>query len=390
MEMHRKLYFINSSLRGNTHEMIDTSILAIFATIYNCVEVHLLDGRMQVISHGLDKIVSKEVFNRVRFFKTHCFSKMTTTIGAFLDAWIYIISERNSICYFSSVNYLSVHIINFLSKILHKDVIICAHSELSLITAPKARCSQWWAYLVQRFFMKTAISKYLNIMVLGDQILENVKTSMPNRSKYFFAYEHPYFTFDQSSTKGTNLDVQHIKIGVIGSVGESVERGFDNILSFASMLNTEPTIEFRIIGRIPKRLAGLLPANVKVYNDSDRLIPKDEYDQLVDELDYIYLPYPIGSFMYTASGAILEALFKNKGIIMHRNAYSTYLADRYGEFGYFIDGLSDDEILSRLCNKSFYVQLIKNGLIVKNALTPLNVLKRFGIDYFEKQCQKRK
>lgn len=390
MEKHRKLYFINSSLQGDVHEMIDISMLAIFATIYNCVEVYLLDGRMQVILRGLEKITSKEVFNKVHFFKTHCISKMTTTIGAFIDAWLYIRSERNSICYFSSVNYLSVHIINFLCKILHKDVIICAHSELSLITVPKAHYSHWWAYLVQRFFMKTAISKYLNIMVLGDQILENVKTNMPNRSKYFFAYEHPYFTFNQSSAKRHNWEGQLIKIGVIGSVSESVERGFDNILKFASMLNTVPAIEFRIIGRIPKRLAKMLPANAKIYNDSDRLIPKDEYDELVDELDYIYLPYPIGSFMHTASGAILEALFKNKGIVMHRNAYSTYLAERYGEFGYFIDGLSKDEILSHLCNKSFHAQLIKNGQAVKNALTPLNVLNRFGADYFEKQCQKRK
>lgn len=387
---HNKLYFINSSLQGNVHEVIDTSMLAIFATIYKCVEVHLLDGRMQVISCGLEKIIGKEVFNRVHFFKTHCFSKMTVTIGALFDAWFYIKSERNSICYFSSVNYLSVHIINLLSKILHKDVIICSHSELSLISTSKAHRTQRWAYLVQRFFMRTPISKYLNIMVLGDQILENVKTHMSNRSKYFFVFEHPYFIFEHSSTKRTGFDSTHIKIGVIGSVTDSVERGFDNILHFASMIDSEPTIELRIIGRISPKLAELLPPKVKIYNDGDRFIPKDEYDNLVDELDYIYLPYPIGSFMYTASGAILEALFKNKGIIMHKNGYSTYLAEKYGEFGYFIDDLPKNEILRHISSKSFYTQMINKSIVVKNALTPMNVLKHFGYDYFEKQSQKRK
>lgn len=388
--MHSKVYFINSSLQGHVHEVIDTSMLAIFATIYSNVEVHLLDGRMQVISEELEKVVNKEQFEHVRFLKTHLFSKMTVTIGALFDAWFYIRSEKNSLCYFTSVNYLSVHIINFLSKILHKDVIICSHSELSLIESPNVHFSQRWAYLVQRFFVKTSISKYVNIMVLSNHILDNVKRCMPERSKYYFAFEHPYFTFCQSDQKMKDFNSEHIKIGVIGTVTESFERGFNNIRDFAMMIDSESNIEFSVIGRIPKKLVKLLPSKVKIYNDNGRFIPKDEYDNLVEELDFIYLPYPNGSFKYTASGAVLEALFKNKGIIMHQNNYSLYLTGKYGDFGYFIDNLPKKKVLENITSKDFYEQLIKNGETVRKKLTPNSVLNYFGIDYFKEQCERRK
>jgi hypothetical protein len=80
-----------------------------------------------------------------------------------------------------------------------------------------------------------------------------------------------------------------------------------------------------------------LPNTVKVYSKNNEYLPRDKYDRLIEELDYIFIPYSADSFKFAASGAVLEAIFKKKPVLMYSNHYFNYLDRKLGHFGYFLD-----------------------------------------------------
>ena len=49
MKNNRKVIIMNATFDGSTHEMIDSSIIIILSTIFNCTEVKFLSDRSDKI-----------------------------------------------------------------------------------------------------------------------------------------------------------------------------------------------------------------------------------------------------------------------------------------------------------------------------------------------------
>ena len=96
---------------------------------------------------------------------------------------------------------------------------------------------------------------------------------------------------------------------------------------------------------------------------------------MIEELDYIYCPYPTGAFEMTASGALLEAIAQRRPIIMHNNEYTIHLRKLYGDFGIIIDDEDDrfESIKQTLKDEMQYAKHIAQQDRILEMISPENL-----------------
>jgi hypothetical protein len=125
-----------------------------------------------------------------------------------------------------------------------------------------------------------------------------------------------------------------------------------------------------LLSSVQKELVKDLPDSVKIMNPQSLFVPRKEYDKMINDLDYIYCPYPETAFKYTASGALLEAISKRKPIIMHNNNYGNYLRKKYGKFGVIVSTTNFYSIKEELKDMMKYTSLVKMQDSVLERLSP--------------------
>ena len=106
--MRDKLIFINSTLDGSVHEIVDASMIEVFSGIYDTVIVHFLQKRSSIIES------LSNYSNNVYFLPSKNIKKtgaLKDLIASVLDAIYLIRADNNTTIYYSSVNMFSVHLI---------------------------------------------------------------------------------------------------------------------------------------------------------------------------------------------------------------------------------------------------------------------------------------
>ena len=359
-----RVYFINATLSGNAHEIIDSSELIIFSKIFPQVHAYFQKSRCKAIQNTVEKFDSSIDVKFHGLFDLGKRSALNDLKAALVEIFLLLrLKKKNNLFVFSYINMFSCHVLNFLSKITHKKIIICCHNELEIVAEQKPKMSNYWRWLVYRFYTKTNLANNVYLLVLGENIREKYAQYIDqNKLDKVISVEHPYFSVSQGCVDCRGQKNSKIKIGVVGFVSRNKERGFENILHLANDLIKFPDVEIDIISKIDADLVGMLPPNVRVMGTPGRFLPRNEYDACVSQLDYIYSPYPMDSFTFTASGALLESLFKNKVLLMHANAYVKHLMSLFGIFGFLIDGVSSEEIYCFLKNKNHdgFLTLLQN------------------------------
>ena len=349
-----RVYFINATLSGNAHEIIDSSELIIFSKIFPQVHAYFQKSRCKAIQNTVEKFDSSIDVKFHGLFDLGKRSALNDLKAALVEIFLLLrLKKKNNLFVFSYINMFSCHILNFISKITRKKIIICCHNELEIVAERKPKMFNYWRWLVYRFYTKTNLANNVYLLVLGENIREKYAEYIDqDKLDKVISVEHPYFSASQDHVDLRYPKNKKIKIGVIGSVSKNKERGFENILHLANSLIKFPDVEIDIISKIDVDLVDKLPPNVCVVGSPGFFLPRNEYDAYVGQLDYIYSPYPMDSFVFTASGALLESLFKNKVLLMHANAYVKHLMSLFGTFGLLIDGMNSEEIYSFLKNKN--------------------------------------
>ncbi|WP_337625891.1 hypothetical protein [Phocaeicola sp.] len=368
----KKVIFVNATLLNNVHEIIDSSLIIELSSIFPNVAVYLTHNRCEIIKKNITPYLK---IDNVTFYKLKIGEKrsgINDLIAAIKEGFLLLKSRHNSIFVFSYINMFSCHILNLIAKLTNKTILICCHSELETIQIPNVSIKQIWYYLMQRFFKTTRWGKYVYLMVLGDNIHENLKSYIGiEKYQKIYAIDHPYFMPIQLRQNMKIPDLNKINIGIIGSVNKSYVRGFKNIIQFAEKIRVDSSVTLNIISKIDMDLIAQLPSNVIVHNTSGEFLPKSEYDKLIQQMDYIYLPYPQDCFKFTASGAVLEAIFQQKVLLMHSNDYCTYLTKKYGRFGLFIEEYDNiNELANDLHNKLLYNDLLRKQQFLAENITP--------------------
>lgn len=376
-----KVYFINHKLRGNSHEIIDVSLIVMLAKVFSAVEIHLSVTRTTILSDLCQRYLSKK--NRTDLAeKMSWYSSKLDITSLFLmdifvalkDAWLMIKGDRDALYLFSYGNSrFSIHLVNFLAKLTRKNVLICAHNELDVLLKENYSIRSNWHYLINRFYRKTRWSDHTKILVLGDFIIDKLRGVLPEeRVTHFISLDHPYFqTDDQEQMMVDSKEDNKINIGLVGSVepGSSM----DNLMDFSSLIEGT-NIYLNIITRMyveSPQLKGR--KNVKFLNPDNIRLSREQYDSLIAKMNYLYYPHAVDRFQFSASGSIFEAVTKGKPAIVYANPNFAYLFKKYGSFGYLVNNTEEIKYILPQLSSTNYQDMIRVGNRMMEMLDPLSM-----------------
>lgn len=373
---YKKVILLNGTFSGSQHEMIDSSIIIAFSIIAEKVVVYFQPKRKEIIKSLVEQrtdnqnITYKDIYNlsdsvRVTFREL---------IAAIQECWIFLTkADKNTLTCLTYINRFNCYGLNFLSKITGRPLIIVCHGELKHINTTPHQGEINWVKMLRHFYKGVTIAPHGMLMVLGSNIKEITdKLVSKEKAKNYISWEHPYFR----TTLPTIHELHHpIRIGVIGFLKREKERGFDNVKKLAFAISNDCEFELRLLSSIQEDLLQELPNTVKIMNPESRFIPRYEYNQMIEELDYIYCPYPTGSFEMTASGALLEAMAQRRPIIMHNNEFTIHLRKLYGDFGIILDDEDKgfERIKQSLKDEKQYARYITQQDTILEKISPENL-----------------
>jgi glycosyltransferase involved in cell wall biosynthesis len=127
-----------------------------------------------------------------------------------------------------------------------------------------------------------------------------------------------------------------------------------------------------------RRLAGLkIPdgSKIRLLQKHGWLLPQ-ELDSYINMMDVCVFLYPSDSYLFTASGALLEALAHLKPVVALHNPYFDYVFDKIGDIGYLCDTV--DEMAAIIKEIVFIGDIERYNIQRKNIM---NGLKLFSTEY---------
>ncbi|CAK7025139.1 MAG: hypothetical protein HUJ87_08815 [Fusobacterium varium] len=219
------------------------------------------------------------------------------------------------------------------------------------------------------FYMLPALkllNKKKRYIVLGESIKKNLVEKISSLDSKIIVIDHPYIDLKKNKIKKNKIKknkIKKIKIGTIGVANESKGNDFLFLLETYLEKNQIKNVELYHIGKIEKEI---LPKKTNVILPSkEKMLSEEEYNNYINELDYILYFYPSSSYKLTASGAIFDAIFKEKPIIAIKNDYFEYIFNKSENIGYLCKDFEElknkvKEISSREQNNEYFYQ--KNEL----------------------------
>lgn len=219
------------------------------------------------------------------------------------------------------------------------------------------------------FYMLPALKlfkKKKKYIVLGESIKENLIKKVPSIFSEIIVMDHPYLEITKDKRKKKSIKKERykgIKIGTIGAGNKSKGNDFLFLLETYLEKNQIKNVELYHIGKIEKEI---LPKKTNVILPSkEKMLSEEEYNNYINELDYILYFYPSSSYKLTASGAIFDAIFKEKPIIAIKNDYFEYIFNKSENIGYLCKDFEEvknkvKEISSGEQNNEYFYQ--KNEL----------------------------
>lgn len=330
-----KAYFINHEHEKNVHEILDSSMIFILSKIFDTTEIHMSHGMINCLTPLLHKLRTHNIL----FYPTYLYphkGHIRELIAALYDIRLLLTAENNSVLYFSSINIFSIHALNILAGLVKsKRIIFNCHSDMELLTEKHLSGTfNIFPRIIRNFFYKAKIRDNVFFLVLGDNILRNIKCLLPDKqNKNFFSCIHPYYTScGNDDFDCEKVEEKSISIGIVGSVSE--EKGIKNIKDFANAIrNSKKQVKIYFISRIEDSSDIDSVEGLVNLNPENRFIPREDYNAMVKKMDFIYFPYPYGSYSLTASGAVFEAIINLKPIIAMHNHYFDGLFDKFGCMG---------------------------------------------------------
>ncbi len=309
---------------------------------------------------------------------------MRTFLSAFQNIRLLIFSRKSDLLIYNFNNFISLPIINFLNKILKRQIVIVCHSELSFIVndcVHKNMIYNLRTKVLRQIFRdeKKSLAPDIRFCVLGESILENLKYHIPlQKMKHFISIDHPYIFSDRQMHMPVQQDKtgKKIRIGVIGTMAQ--EKGADILTAIARRINLleQKNIDIVIVGKIlcdTKQFEDvgiqLPPGNGKDFLD------REVFNSLISELDYILYLYPMNSYRFTASGSIMDAINYGKPILSFENHFFSYLFRKYGKLGYLI---RDENEMTELIENTLPGIADKEQLDfsnIRNSLAPKTIYK---------------
>ena len=185
--------------------------------------------------------------------------------------------------------------------------------------------------------------KNLQYIVYGDSIRNNAIKILDDLEHSLISIPDPYlYSMDLLSKKP--FSEKFIKIGILGSCGKQKNSNMiSKFIDYIAQLNTDA---YKVIfsGKITD---DDLYKKLNEYNFveqqslSTEMISVERRDELLKSMDYAVILNNIGSYKYTASGTLLDAIAFEIPIIALTNDYIKGYADKYGDIGYIFNSIEE-------------------------------------------------
>lgn len=224
-------------------------------------------------------------------------------------------------------------IILFCKLFLKKKIYIFLHDLNRLEIGKKGS----YRYLSKIIRIKN--NKNFKYIVLGEKIRERLIEIIPEIRENVYYIDHPYSFINKENNK--NLE-EIKKIGTCGIT--NYLKGLKNIYQLIDKISKEKNkFNYKHLG---KSTDDINEKYIEYFPFKSSLIEKGLYEDLIEELDYILILYPINSYKLTASGVYFDCIKFNKPLLGLRNEYFEYMFEKYGEIGKLFDTI--DEIIEYL------------------------------------------
>ena len=316
------------------HEVINYSFVKMCASIFK--EVQYFSGKtatlnqQQVFMRTDGKLPINVHYNVMVNFEqdTPMGARLRDIWGFFLTLYHYIITPYNTLLFYNYTNKFSLPFILLLNILLKKKVVYTFHGELEFIEGKVSylKTSGWYRQSMRFSFHYLFVKSPAYVLVLGDSIRKNLSTIYPHLFPHILSICHPYMLGEIGKSDETKDKKYWVRIGTVGTMKES--KGLKDLLRLSELLNDllkERKLELCSVGRV--YASGIDLGDQISWIGYEWGLARDEFEKQVQRLDYLLYLYPIGSYRFTASGAILDAVKMKKPIIALHNDYFDYLLD---------------------------------------------------------------
>ncbi|SHK64075.1 glycosyltransferase [Chryseobacterium polytrichastri] len=374
--MGKSAIFIDSNSIGNFHEVFNAAFFKIlearFENIlylsskssYENLKNILVDN--DVNSHS-NKIEFKEIKVLEGRKSHHIFSRK---IYASILLFFLLLKYKNRDVILANLNEFGTLYFNFISNIFKINLTIIAHGELEYLIqdVPKNKPIFVYKKLLQRFF-KNKISNNIKIIALGAPIREKLIELYPKNNGAVVSMEHPYFFKNVPGEKQFSLPV---KMGIVGAIGEN--KGMLSFIELSERLKDvimDKKLELYVIGKHGYKIENYPLLNF--ITKANTIIPSNEYNEAIKELNAILFFYKQNQYQLTASGAIFDAINHEKPVIAIENNYFNHICS-YGKIGYLCEDINEMEsIIRKLIKHEVSLESVKEFNELKHAFSWENI-----------------
>lgn len=345
--------------KGLAHLVFNASFLKIIASLYKEDNLYFF-GEEEHLEHIKSNI--EEVDNLIlKKIKVNDLSqKLKALVGEFVNLMkikIFDIKNNSNELIITNSHAHTLLFTKFLFS--KKKITFILHGSIEELLKDKN-------FLQLGFYNKLAL-EYKNkknnfrYIVLGDSIKENLEEIIPSIKNNLYSIEHPYDFKDTSHNDNLNVK-KNINIGTIGNVAP--EKRSESLFEIENYLN-ENGIENIKLFHVGKFDGIDIPENSKVkIPGSKRMLPRIDYEEYINNLDYILFFYPSDTYRLTASGAIFDAISYNKPVIVIENDYFKYIFKICGDIGYLCKDIDEMKNILNMVHKNHlpehYNEIVNN------------------------------
>lgn len=373
--IHRKAYYMAQPNKGDTHQILNVSMVVMLVMIYDhvavCAPKDCCDDIKAQLSCNFPSVDTDKVSFKHNRILCGCGIPFWLAIGM-QTLWRMMRAEQTAHLYFSTLNPFFFPFFNICCKMTGKMMFTLCHNDLEHLLAPKfGRVNMHWQ-LINYIFKRMPFARNNKLLVLGKSIKDGLHDIVPPHTyENTFCIIHPYYS-KVCTRQDTEKSKSLIKIGIVGAIKE---KDVENLLKIDSILSG--LLNVKMYSLSVYSCDWSLFHSIENRNKANRHLARDEYDAAIAGMDYLYFPYPSTSYHLSASGAVYEAILKSKPILSVSNPYFEWLFREFGEMGVLFRSTEDfRKAIERLEDSTFFRQIKENETNCAKSINPLQYYKQ--------------
>lgn len=384
MSKTKNAYIIDPYSNGSYHEVINQSYLMMISSLYDKV-VYIADktscDNLRKLMDACHYDYSNVVFEEKNIKRVHTgWNGLDYLIWMLLTGWLdyfhYMRVPDDSDIFYNNNIYEGISLIKLFSFGKKNRVFDMCHSDMEHIIKEKddTLAMKIFGWYLRHVFKHTKISRKLHFILLSSDMVKYFnKHIAPINREQVNSIDHAYIRpINNVSIKKNEDDI--IRIGVPGAITPS--RGLGTLKYILDHLTNDKVTIYSLSfvnGSIESK-------NFVELNKTGKLLPFEEYNSNVQEMDILLLLYDKGSYELTASGAVLEAIWDEKPIIALDNHYFRYLFNKFGDMGVLFPSIDKMcEFINSFQRSDILLKYKSNIILAKDRLLPKNVMNQLNI-----------